>query len=317
MYDYNVIVKLSTFFSVWLLSCILLYTYNYKNVSNIEYNKLMSKMNTTKLKHQLNTLNNKIRKYHALAYPTEMMDITNEEAISGLAEAKKEVYTELIKTIEIYEKCNLVRVSNDGSSFPWSEVMIAVLLIMIVIGVILVFNLTNNPFRTMDKKAELDSIGDEIEQTFSDVETNLDNQGMLNEKLDSKFVKKLNERFTGGAKSSKAAEAPEAPGVETTVEVDGSSMLDSMRAAQDGYDPDSSVGEKMQGSYNNLLLANMKISSKIAKVQSDITFSYIVVAISIVMLSVYISIKLFKNTMRFTDTLYSGSLFMNSRCYNM
>lgn len=314
MYDYNVIVKLSIFFSVWLLSCILLYTYNYKNVSNIEYNKLMSKMNTTKLKHQLNTLNNKIRKYHALAYPTETMDRTNEEAISGLAEAKKEVYTELIKAIEIYDKCNLVRVSNDGSSFPWSEVMIAVLLIMIVIGVIMVFNLTNNPFRTMDKKAELDSIGDEIEQTFSDVETNLDNQGMLDKKLDAKYVKKLNERFTGGAKPSKAAEPPS---METTVEVDGSSMLDSMRAAQDGYDPDSSVGEKMQGSYNNLLLANMKISSKIAKVQSDITFSYIVVAISIVMLSVYISIKLFKNTMRFTDTLYSGSLFMNSRCYNM
>lgn len=314
MYEYNVIVKLSTFFSVWLLSCILLYTYNYKNVSNIEYNKLMSKMNTTKLKHQLNTLNNKVVKYHAKAYPTETMDITNEEVISGLAEAKKEVYTELIKTIEIYERCNLVRVSKDGSSFPWSEVMIAVLLIMIVIGVILVFNLTNNPFRTMDKKAELDSIGDEIEQTFSDVETNLKNQGMLNEKLDSKFVKKLNERFTGGANPSKAAEPPS---METTVEVGGSSMLDTMRASRGGFDPNSSVSDKMQGSYNNLLLANMKISSKIAKVQSDITFSYIVVAISIVMLSVYISIKLFKNTMRFTDTLYSGRLFMNSRCYNM
>ena len=203
MYDYNVIVKLSIFFSVWLLSCILLYTYNYKNVSNIEYNKLMSKMNTTKLKHQLNTLNNKVRKYHALAYPTEMMDRTNEEAISGLAEAKKEVYTELIKTIQIYERCNLVRVSNDGSSFPWSEVMIAVLLIMIVIGVILVFNFTNNPFRTMDKKAELDSITDDVDEIFSDVETNLKNQGMLNEKLDPKYVKKLNERFTGGAKARK------------------------------------------------------------------------------------------------------------------
>ena len=294
MYDYNVFVKLSIYFSVWLLSCILLYTYNYKNVSNIEYNKLMSKMNTTSLKHQLNTLNNNIRRYHALAYPIEMMDGTNDEAISGLAEAKKKVYTELIKTIEIYEKCNLVRTSNDGSSFPWSEVMIAGLLIIIVIGVILVFNSTNNPFRTMDKKAQLDSIGDDIEQTFSDVETNLGNQNMLDKKLDAKYVEKLNERFTGG-----------------------SVMIDNMKSAQDGFDPDSSVSEKMQGSYNNLLLANMKISSKIAKIQSDITFSYIAVAISIVMVTVYVSIKLFKNTMRFTDTLYTGSLFMNSRCYNM
>ena len=294
MYDYNVIVKLSIYFSVWLLSSILLYTYNHKSVSNIEYNKMMSKMNTQKLKHQMNTLNNKIRQYHALAYPTEMMDGRNEDAVSGLAEAKKSVYTELIKTIELYDKCNLVRPSSDGGSFPWSELLVAGLLIAIVIGVILVFNMTNSPFRTLDKRKEIDAIGAEIDQTFGEVETNLNKEGMLKKKLDTKYVKKLNERFTGGAGGVAAN-----PMQFTEVAAEGN------------------VSDKMQGTYNNILMANMKISSKIAKLQTDMTFSYIVVAVSIVMLSLYVSIKLFKNAVRFTDTLYSGSLFMNSRCYNM
>ena len=300
MFEYNVIVKLSIYFSVWLLSCILLYTYNHKSVSNIEYNKMMSKMNTQKLKQQMNTLNNKIRQYRAMAYPTEMMDTRNEDAVSGLAEAKKGVYTELIKTIEMYDKCNLVRPANDGGSFPWSEVLVAGLLIAIVIGVILVFNMTNNPFKTMDKRKEIEAIGAEIDQTFGEVETNLDSEGMLDKTLDAKYVNKLNERFTGGARSRGTVLNP----VQLT------------EAAAEGYDQ-GGVSDKMQGTYNNILMANMKISSKIAKLQTDMTFSYIVVAVSIVMLTLYVSIQLFKNAMRFTDTLYSGSLFMNSRCYNM
>ena len=298
MYDYNVIVKLSIYFSVWLLSCILLYTYNHKSVSNLEYNKMMSKMNTQNLKHQMNTLNNKIRQYRALAYPTEMMDKRNEDAVSGLAEAKKNIYTELIKTIELYDKCNLVRPSNDGGSFPWSEVLVAGLLIAVVIGVILVFNMTNNPFVTVNKRREIDAIGAEIDQTFGEVETNLNKEGMLDKNLYTKYVKKLNERFTGGARG-----------------VAVNNPMQFTEAAAEGYDR-GNVSDKMQGTYNNILMANMKISSKIAKLQTDMTFSYTVVAASIVMLALYVSIQLFKNATRFTDTLYSGSLFMNSRCYN-
>ena len=47
--SYNSLVKVTIYFSVWLLSVIVLYTYNSKRTSKIEYNKLITQMNTKKL----------------------------------------------------------------------------------------------------------------------------------------------------------------------------------------------------------------------------------------------------------------------------
>ena len=46
------------------------------------------------------------------------------------------------------------------------------------------------------------------------------------------------------------------------------------------------------------------------------TFNYIVVSVSIVIMTLYISLRIFKNATKFTKNLYSGHMFMTSRCYN-
>lgn len=283
--DMTSVVKLSLYFSVWMISCILLYTYNHKHVANIEYNKLMTKMNTRKLKDQIKHFKNKATAYHTLAYPTEVMDARNEAAITGLAQAKKDVYTELIKTIELYDKCNLLRSTSKGSTIPWTEIMISIGLIIIVVTIIVVFNHTNSPLVINDKVNEIEEIKETIKNVFDEVQTDTDIKELSSKKLDSKYVEKLDNKFKN--------------------------------IVQTGGESSNDVDSEMYNTYNKLLRANMMVSQKVTALESSESFNYSVVAVSIVLLTVYLSIKMYGNAMSFTNNLYSGSLFMNSRCYNL
>ena len=283
--DMTSVVKLSLYFSLWMISCILLYTYNHKHVANIEYNKLMTKMNTRKLKDQIKHFKNKATAYHTLAYPTEVMDARNEAAITGLAQAKKDVYTELIKTIELYDKCNLLRSTSKGSTIPWTEIMISIGLLIIVVTIIVVFNHTNSPLVINDKVNEIEEIQETINNVFDEVKTDTRTKGLSKKKLDSKYVEKLDNKFKN--------------------------------IGQIGGDSSNDVNSEMYDTYNKLLRANMMVSQKVTALQSSESFNYSVVAVSIVLLTVYLSIKMYGNAMSFTNNLYSGSLFMNSRCYNL
>ena len=283
--DMTSVVKLSLYFSLWMISCILLYTYNHKHVANIEYNKLMTKMNTRKLKDQIKHFKNKATAYHTLAYPTEVMDARNEAAITGLAQAKKDVYTELIKTIELYDKCNLLRSTSKGSTIPWTEIMISIGLLIIVVTIIVVFNHTNSPLVINDKVNEIEEIQETINNVFDEVKTDTRTKGLSKKKLDSKYVEKLDNKFKN--------------------------------IGQIGGDSSNDVNSEMYDTYNKLLRANMMVSQKVTALQSSESFNYSVVAVSIVLLTVYLSIKMYGTAMSFTNNLYSGSLFMNSRCYNL
>lgn len=282
---YDSIVRVSIYFSVWLLSCILLYTYNHKRLSNIEYNKLISQINTKKLKNQIVTLEEKVQQYRDVAYPDVVSDSTLQSNPNGKEQAKKELYTELVKTIEIYDKCNLVRSTTKGSPIPWTEIMIAVVMIVILVAIIIIFNKTNSPLETNKKAEKIENLKTLIEQSFDGVKQKA-TEMKVNQANFGELTKKLDKKFKGGAVIIRGGE-----------EVD----LDS----------------KIYKTYNNLLRANMLVSQKLTAMQSNQAFNYSIVAVSIVIFAIYMSISLFKNAISFTDNLYSGSLFMNSRCYNL
>lgn len=254
--QYNKIVKVSIYFSIWLLSFMVLFTYLNKQQSTIEYNKLITRMNTKKLMEQIKVYNNKCKEYHKIAFRSEVMDKEHESNIYGIMEAKKNLYTELIKTIELYEKCNYVRSTSGDSPFPYNEVMISLILLSVVVGIIVISNLKNNPFGVVGKSIKLNRIGKSIS------ELNLFNN-----------VQK------GGASNS-----------------------------------------LLQSNSNVLNLLNKKelqIKTELGLMKANMTLNYILVAVSIITFTFYIVYKMFRNSINYANNLYSGRLFMQSRCYKI
>ena len=155
---YDKLVKVAIIISIWVLSCILMFTYNLKQSANVEYNRLVSRINTKKLESQFNTYSKALEKYSefALQANDEQKDRT------GLIEKKRKVYTELIKTIELYDKCNYIEMNAKGSPFPFTEVAISCILLLIICGIIIMSNLTNNPYAKINIDKEIADITNDI-----------------------------------------------------------------------------------------------------------------------------------------------------------
>ena len=155
---YDKLVKVAIIISIWVLSCILMLTYNLKQSANVEYNRLVSRINTKKLESQFNTYSKALEKYSefALQANDEQKDRT------GLIEKKRKVYTELIKTIELYYKCNYIEMNAKGSPFPFTEVAISCILLLIICGIIIMSNLTNNPYAKINIDKEIADITKDI-----------------------------------------------------------------------------------------------------------------------------------------------------------
>ena len=155
---YDKLVKVAIIISIWVLSCILMFTYNLKQSANVEYNRLVSRINTKKLESQFNTYSKALEKYSefALQANDEQKDRT------GLIEKKRKVYTELIKTIELYDKCNYIEMNAKGSPFPFTEVAISCILLLIICGIIIMSNLTNNHYAKINIDKEIADITKDI-----------------------------------------------------------------------------------------------------------------------------------------------------------
>jgi ATP-dependent Zn protease len=259
---YDRLVKISLYVSAWLLSCVLLYTYNSKRSANIEYNKLITKVNTNKLNDQIKKYHSKCAEYINLAYPINAMTSVDEVDPSGLTRAKKDVYTELIKSIEIYDKCNFIKINTSGSPFPMSEIIISCLILILIIGFIAVSNFTNNPFKKMNIDGEINEIKEMIMESTKSLSTKASSVSTKGQK--------------GGSSNN----------------VTSTQILDELNRK------------------------DMEISTRINFLKSDATFNYVSLSFTVLIFSFYISFKMFMSSLRFKENLYSGSMFMNSRCYD-
>ena len=181
---YMKLVWISMYVSFWLLSCVLLYTYNSKRSATLEYNRVMTQLNTNKLNEQIRKYDKKCKEYINLAYPSKMMNEDNEIDTTGLSKIKHEMYIELIKTLEVYDKCNYIKLNTDGSPFPISEIMISSLLLLLILSIIIVSNLTNNPFSKVTYDKEIKEIEDMVKSKIEDgVEMSPEMKNRLNQLL--------------------------------------------------------------------------------------------------------------------------------------
>lgn len=254
---YDKLVNVSIYISIWLLSCILLWTYQSKHAANIEYNKLITKMNTKKLERQMKILEKVAKEYSSKKFQSDSMDTYSEEqseSLSGLHQIKKKLYIELLKSIELYDKCNYIKSNATGAPFPYTEVMISCILLLLICAIIVISNLTNNPFTKLN-----------IEEQKMDI------QNMINDSFNGVQV--------------------------------------------GGYPVNDTIDNGLQSQYNKLQALENKISSRISFMKSDSTFNYISLSFSIFIFTIYIAYNMLMNSVNFEKNLYSGRLFMKSRCY--
>ena len=276
---YDKLVRISLYISIWFLSCILLWTYISKHTAHVEYNKLITRMNTRKLEDQINILVKKSKLYAETANAPKLMDTNTitSSPMTGIVKLKKDFYIELLKTIELYEKCNYIRLNAMGAPFPYTEVAISCILLIILVGVIGISNLANNPFDKMNISEKKQEIQELIDNELTN--TNAQKGGNPN-------------RIT------------------QSVTLPISAMPMNRRPYKDPV-----TQQKLQVQYDELTSLDTMISSRIALLKSDSTFNHMSVSFSILIFSFFIGYKMLINSINFKQNLYSGRMFMKSRCY--
>lgn len=301
---YMKLVWISLYVSFWSLSCVLLYTYNSKRGATIEYNRVMTQLNTNKLNEQIRKYDQKCKEYVSLAYPSKVMNEDNEIDTTGLSKIRKDMYVELIKTIEVYDKCNYIKMNTDGSPFPVSEIMISCILLILILSIIVVSNLTNNPFSkfTYDKEIK------EIEEM---VKSKIEDGVEMDDELKNKLNMLIKERDSKRGKIK-------APGTQPSTTPANTKQPQAKTETQGG----ATMGRKgdetksLQETLELLQNREIEIGTRISMLKSNATFNYTSLSFCIIIFSFYISYKMLISSLRFNDNLFSGSAFMKSRCYN-
>ena len=130
-------------FSFWLLTYKLLESYWTKQQSNLNYNKIITIDNTSKLETEVNNL--------------EMLsdNLTSDDQL-------KEYYKQLIICLELYEKCNFVSDKFKSIPFPASEVTTNVSILIACVLVLAAVYYNSNPYDTHNKFKELAKLKKEI-----------------------------------------------------------------------------------------------------------------------------------------------------------
>ena len=306
---YMKLVWISLYVSFWSLSCVLLYTYNSKRGATIEYNRVMTQLNTNKLNEQIRKYDQKCKEYVSVAYPSKVMNEDNEIDTTGLSKIRKDMYIELIKTIEVYDKCNYIKMNTDGSPFPVSEIMISCILLVLILSIIVVSNLTNNPFSKFTYDKEIKEIEEMVKSKIEDgVEMDDELKNKLNMLIRERDMNRGKIKAPGTPQTT--APAPAKTNTNTTAPTPAKTQGGATMGRKE--DETKSLQETLE------LLQNreIEIGTRISMLKSNATFNYTSLSFCIIIFSFYISYKMLINSLRFNDNLFSGSAFMKSRCYD-
>jgi hypothetical protein len=251
-------VKISLYISIWVLSCSLLYTYWIKHKAKLEYNKLITEKNTKDLEHQMLKLKKISEKYSILL----SNNINENDNTTGIKQLQKKLYDEMIMSLNKYDKCNYIKFKNDGIDFPYSEVMISTILLLIVTVIIAVYNVMNNPMQMIENLQGYEELKSNIMKT-----------------LDDKLIE-TSKKKTGG-------------------ELSGDFSVDGLK-----------------NQMSNLQSLDMLLSTYIKTNQIDPSFNQFLLSFSILLFSTYIAFNMFIKSTKYRENLFSGKLFMKSKCYN-
>ena len=131
------VLNISVYFSGWLFSVIVLYTYWLKMDTQLSYNISVKLANSADINNALMNVKAPVSKLKG--------------SKSNEYENKKELYEAIIELLELQSKCNLLTFNEDSIPFPTTEIILTLFLIFLCCAVIISQNLLNNPFEAMRK----------------------------------------------------------------------------------------------------------------------------------------------------------------------
>lgn len=132
------LMKSSIYFSTWVVMIVLLHTYSINRKTYAQYNSITMRKNTEDLKRQLNIFSIELKKYEAAINNAVDVETSSNLPNVGILHKKKRLYSELIKLVDIYEKCNHIRTKLHTQHFPIGNVLTSVFLLIIMCAIIYV-----------------------------------------------------------------------------------------------------------------------------------------------------------------------------------
>lgn len=297
---YEKMMNLSIVVCVWCLSCVGIYTYWYKYVSNLEYNKLVMDKNTRELELQMQRYLKASEAYVAIT--NKGGDVEN----TGETKIRRSLYNEMVRTIELFEKCNYIQSMSIGSEYPYAEVIIACVLLSIVSGIVMMSNVVNNPSdqlgvnkRIAKLRSEIQNMGElssesPIKEDFQDAAFIERYQKALSVDIDA-----LNSRGTALSQD------------EFRRLNDSTMELRKLKETSGGGDKSSIDSNRRM---DLIRMKTNRLNTELNFLKSDSTFSQGIMTIVICVMTFYISLTMLNSSASYTKTLYSGKLFADSMC---
>lgn len=293
--------NLAIIVSVWCLSCVGIYTYWYKYITNIQYNKLIMDKNTRDLESQMKRYAKASEAYVAV------MNRSGDSETSGETKIKRELYNQMVRTIELFEKCNYIQMLSVHSKYPYAEVMIACVLLSMVCGIVLMSNLVNNPMQQIGVNNRIAKIREEINNMSA-----LSSESPIKEDFqDAAFVQRY--------KSSLEEQISNLNSKATNLTQDEFRRLNNMKMELRKMEDSSQAGGGNTSLDANrrldlIVMKTNRLSTELNFLKSDSTFNQAVLTVVICVMTFYLCLIMMNSSTSYTKELYSGSLFADSRC---
>lgn len=297
---YEKMMNVAIIVCVWCLSCVGIYTYWYKYVANMEYNKLVMDKNTRELDVQMQRYLQASEAYIAVSNRSGEVENTGEGKL------KRTLYNEMVRTIELFEKCNYIRTINLGTEYPYAEVIIACVLLSIVCGIVMMSNIVNNPADQLGVNKRIAKLRSEIQNMES-----LSSDAPIKEDFqDASFI----ERYRTSLESE--VDALNARG--SSLSQDEFKKLNEMTMElRKMKEMGGGAAKDTIDSNRRLDLIRMKtnrLSTELNFLKSDSTFNQGITTIVICVMTFYISLTMLNTASSYSNSLYSGRLFVDSMC---
>ena len=303
---YTKFLNLSIIWSIWAVSCVLLYSYWYKYNATLMYNKLINDYNTKNLGEQMIIFEKASADYK---------DALKSGVKSGVQGIKKNLYKEMVATLEMYEKCNYIRSISVKKAFPYGDVFVACFILFGIAVVIMMSNFLNNPMSQMQIKQDIDELETEIKtlDTLKDTGPIADD---LNDPTFKKRYAKLLEDEINNISSKEDLSNEEMKQL-TQAYDDLRKLKGPTLKGGDVEKRGGGTGMAIDDARRRLKLLRMneaKIKTKLAFLRGNKGFNQVTASITILMVATYLSMIFYTGATSFSKNLYNGAHFQESRC---
>lgn len=308
--QYELIVTISVVISAWLLSCIIVYVYWYKYNATLEYNRLIAEYNTQQLEIQMKRMYNISKAY-----------VESRSSVSGNANSTtpnvridKRLHTEMIKTIEAYDRCNFVKESIESSSFPYTEVFVSLLLLCGIAGLIIASNLLNNPMKNLDAQKRLTMIRDEIRALGDLGKPNVVKEDLINSDLKNKMLALLQKEERDLITKDVISDAEKARLDDIREELSRNIPKKKMSGGNNWAPDERKFLLDSQRRLKIIRSKTERLSTELNFMKGDRTFNQVSMSASVLFTALYIAILMYSNAVKYNSQLYNSSIFLQSRC---